>query len=159
MIIYQHSGYSVSKRHVHYQIHKAVSELCKHVIILCPVQVGPQVVSSLVCRSGESASLSRLHSNTDCCHVVWLKLLFSKDNINTVFRGDSQQDFRENIFIPNSLPSINNIYAFPVCVCIRVTETTCDFVTLQQMFGAIDASLSVHRPESSCIQDYTLNGN
>lgn len=62
---------------------QGISEVCDHVINLSPVQQGPDVVSSLeFC-----ASLYRLPSKIDCCHVVWQKFLFSKDNINTVFLG------------------------------------------------------------------------
>lgn len=50
---------------VHYQIHKAVSELSKHVIKLSPVQLELHVVSSLVCISVDGASLYRLHSNIE----------------------------------------------------------------------------------------------
>lgn len=48
---------------VHYQIHKAVSELSKHVIKLSPIQLDLNVVSSLVCIMGYGANLFRLHSN------------------------------------------------------------------------------------------------
>ena len=42
-----------------------------HVIKLSPVQLGPNVVSSLVCRSGDSASLCRLHSNIDSVAMLF----------------------------------------------------------------------------------------
>ncbi len=60
----------------HYQVHKAVSEVSKHVIILSNVQLGSEVVSSLVCRSGDSASLRRLHSNIDSVAMLFGRISY-----------------------------------------------------------------------------------
>lgn len=63
---------------VHNQIHKAGqwNSWALNYTVPCPVSIQLTV---------ESASLHRLRSNIDCCHVVWQKVLFSKDHIKTVF--------------------------------------------------------------------------
>lgn len=102
---------------------KAVSEVSKHVINLSPVRLGPYVVSSLVCRSSESASLYRPHSNIDCCHVVWQKFVFSKDHINAVILGTHSRIAIKNVFLSNILALINNFMLF-LFVCESCKRTT-----------------------------------
>lgn len=87
----------------------------------CPTSIQLSVQKCWTCQA-----LHRLHSNIDCCHVVWQTFLFSKDHIKTVFwgltAGSGTFSCWDIIFISNILDLINNIHAFPVCVCVAKTQ-------------------------------------